>query len=786
MNAGIESSTEGMRIRIDGSVQGVGFRPWVFSLAREIDLRGRVWNDAEGVRIEVFGPHARLVDFLDSLRQPPIPAARVRDLHWESIPVQPFDSFDIADSSAGEQRRPSIPPDLALCDACRAEMRDPGDRRYAYPFINCTGCGPRYSICNDIPYDRERTTMGGFPMCDACGAEYRNPADRRFHAQPIACPDCGPTLRLVAADGAALGDRSDAIAAAAAMLRAGDIVAVKGLGGFHLACLATAEPAVAALRVRKDRDAKPFAVMFADLAEVRRYAVVGDQDAELLGSTARPIVLLRRQAAPRGDRIADAVAPDNPMIGAMLPYTPLHELLLAAVGQPLVMTSGNRRDEPMVTDDDGARQRLAGAIAEAVLLHDRGIANRCDDSVARVLDGQPVVLRRGRGWVPDALRLPTPAPRSILACGGHLKNTFCYASDHLAWLGPHVGDLSTHEACLDYEAMIERFGRFVGVEPQVIACDLHPDYHSTVWAMRLAERRGLPVLRVQHHHAHVASVMAEHGIDTPVLGLAWDGTGYGGDGSAWGSELLLANQGGFRRLGTFRPIALAGGETAIHEVWRIALAALDDAFDGDPPLPALDLFAAVDAGRVAAVRRMIAGAFNCPPAHGIGRWFDAFGAIALALPESRYEGEVAMRLTFAADGAAATDEPYPFDLDDARECAVVDLRPGLRAAVADLLGGRGAAPVARRFHATLVAGAAALIGHAARRTGDLPVVLSGGCFQNELLLAGVRRALSARHRVFTHRRVPPNDGGIAFGQAAVVAAVLRGERGPCATPERIH
>lgn len=782
MSAGIERSTEGMRIRIGGSVQGVGFRPWVYSLARETDLRGRVWNEADGVGIEVFGPHARLIDFLDSLRQPPMPAVEVRELHWETIPARPFDSFDIVDSSAGGHRRPSIPPDLALCDACRAEMRDPGDRRHRHPFINCTACGPRYSICDDVPYDREHTTMRSFPMCDACGAEYRDPANRRFHAQPIACPDCGPTLRLLGASGDELAAGSAAIAAGAAALRAGEIVAVKGLGGFHLASLATSEAAVAALRARKERDAKPFAVMFANLDEIRRSAVVGREEAELLESAARPIVLLRRRNG--ADRhVAVAVAPDNPLIGAMLPYTPLHELLLEAVGAPLVMTSGNRNDEPMATDDAEAMRRLGGTIADAVLLHDRGIANRCDDSVARVVDGAPVVLRRGRGWVPDAIALTAPAPRPILSCGAHLKNTFCFASDYLAWIGPHVGDLATHEACLDYESMIDRFGRFVGIQPEAIACDLHPDYHSTVWAMRLAERRGLPVLRVQHHHAHVAAVIAEHGIDSPVLGLAWDGTGYGGDGSSWGGELLLANGAGFRRLATFRPIALAGADTAIGEVWRIALAALDDAFDGAPPLHTLDLFAAVEPRRVATVRRMIAGGFHCPSAHGVGRWFDAFGAIALAVPESRYEAEVAMRF---ASAAPSLGEPYELALDTRGDCAVVDLRPSLRAAVADLRDRRGAPLVAARFHATLVAAALAMVEHAARRAGDLPVVLSGGCFQNELLLSGIRRALASRHRVFVHRRVPPNDGGVALGQAVVAAAVLRGEHGPCDAAERLH
>ncbi len=446
--------------------------------------------------------------------------------------------------------------------------------------------------------------------------------------------DCGPRLRLVDRAGGAVG--GDPIAVAARLLREGRILAVKGLGGYHLACDATCREAVAALRARKHRDAKPFAVMVPNLDWVERVARPTRAERDLLAEVSRPIVLVRRRP---GGGLADDVAPGNPLVGLMLPYTPLHELLLAAADRPLIMTSGNRSDEPMACDDLDAVQRLA-RIADFFLRHDRAIANRCDDSVARVIAGRPVLLRRGRGWVPGSLRLRDEVPRPVLAVGAHLKNAFCLAAGDLAWLGPHVGDLETHEACAAFESMVERFQRFVGIEPEVVAHDLHPDYFTTGWA----ERRGLARIPVQHHHAHIASAMAEHGIEGPVIGLAWDGTGYGPDGTAWGGELLVADRVGFRRLATFRPLPLAGGDRAIVEVWRIALALLDDAFGGDPPLERLRLFDAVDPVRIASVRRMIASGLRAPLAHGVGRYFDAFGAILLRAAESRYEGEVATQL----------------------------------------------------------------------------------------------------------------------------------------------
>ncbi|MFN2376604.1 MAG: carbamoyltransferase HypF [Candidatus Binatia bacterium] len=779
-----QRTTRGLRIRIEGSVQGVGFRPWVHGLARRQSVRGRIWNDCGCVTIEAFGDKASLGRFVAGLRRPPMPAARILALRSEPIPDESVETFAIVPSREGSEKRPSIPPDLATCPDCLREVLDPGDRRHRYAFTNCTRCGPRYTIALDVPYDRERTTMASFPMCEDCRAEYDDVGDRRFHAQPNACPACGPRLELVDGHGGAL--EGDPIEEAARLLQRGQIVAVKGLGGYHLACDAGCDTAVARLRSRKHRYTKPFAVMVASLADAESLARLGDRDRELLASAARPIVLVeRRKDCP----LAAGVCAGTPLVGLLLPYTPLHELLLSAFGGPLVMTSGNLSDEPMCIDDDGALGRLGAGVADALLRHDRAIAARCDDSIARVLDGEAVVLRRGRGWIPESLRVPRAFPRRVLACGAHLKNAFCLGAGDFAWMGPHVGDLETDEACAGFEEAVERFSRFVGIDADVIAHDLHPDYFSTHWAM---SRGDCTRVAVQHHHAHVASAMGEHGLEGPVLGLAWDGTGDGGDGTAWGGELLAADFAGFRRLATLRPVALAGGDVAMREVWRIALALLDDAFNGEPPLERLALFSAIPRDSIAIVRRMIATGFHAPLAHGAGRYFDAFGAVVLGTAVSRHEGEVAMGLGFVAD--LTERRPYPFHVESAAAAAAgqtasVDLRPALRAAVEDVLAGRSAASVSGRFHATLAAVADEMVAAGLRAFGALPVVLSGGCFQNERLLADVSGRLSQRTRVYRHAKVPPNDGGIAFGQAMIAAAVLRGERsalGEGALGARLH
>jgi hydrogenase maturation protein HypF len=761
-------SLEGRRIEVRGTVQGVGFRPWVYRLAGEEGIRGRVRNDGLGVTIEAFGSGEALERFLRRLRREAPPAAELREVRAQPIPAEEPAAFEIVTSVAQGERRVSIPADLATCPDCLREISDPEDRRHRYAFTNCTNCGPRYTIARDVPYDRPATTMAGFALCPDCRREYEDPADRRFHAQPVACPACGPRLRLLGPSGVP-STAADPIAAAAAALRAGEIVAVKGLGGYHLACDATSSEAVRLLRTRKRRDEKPFAVMVADVAGARTLAEIGPEEERLLAAAERPIVLVRRLAA---SALADEVAPGNPHAGILLAYTPLHALLLEAAGRPLVMTSGNLSEEPMAARDEDAVERLAG-IADLFLAHDREIENRCDDSVARVVAGRPLLLRRSRGYVPRPVRLARPVARPILACGAHLKNTFCLAQGELAWLGPHIGDLDNLEAGRAFEEQVERLQRFLGIAPEVIAHDLHPDYFSTRYALG---RPGAEKIGVQHHHAHVASAAAEHGVVGPLLGLAWDGTGYGSDGTAWGGELLLVDGGRLERLATLRPLRLAGSDEAIRQVWRIALAALDDAFDGAPPLEDLRLFDAVPDRDISVVRQLTAKGLRAPLAHGAGRWFDALGALGLARARSSYEGQVALEWNLSA--AEAETRSYPLELDRSGAVLQADLRPLVRAAVADLVEGASPATVSGRFHNTLADVAAALVHEAAGTPAlaALPLALTGGCFQNALLAERVLDRLGRSRRLLLHGQVPPGDGGIALGQALAADALSRAGR----------
>ncbi len=755
---------EGRRIEIRGTVQGVGMRPFVYRLARALGVRGRVRNDARGVTVEAFAEAATLDDFQRRLAAERPPAAVFDEVRAQAIAPEAVADFVIASSQGADERRVSIPPDLATCPACLAEVRDPGNRRHRYPFANCTDCGPRFTIARDVPYDRAATTMAPFRLCPDCRREYEDPGDRRFHAEPNACPACGPRLSAKAASGEPTA--GDPLAAAAAALREGRVVAVKGLGGFHLACDATSPEAVQRLRRRKRREEKPLAVMARDLPEAERLAVLSGAERELLLSVERPIVLARRH---QGAGLAPEVAPDSPLVGLMLPYTPLHHLLLEAAGRPLVMTSGNLSEEPIAFRDEEALRRL-GAVADLFLVHDREIETRADDSVARLVAGRPVVLRRSRGFVPRPVAVRRPFARPVLACGAHLKNTFCLGAGDQATLGPHIGDLSNLETYDSLAQAVERMERFLRVRPEVVACDLHPLYLSTRYARERAAALGAPLVPVQHHHAHLAAAMAEHGLDGPVLGLAWDGTGYGPDGAAWGGELLLADARGYRRLATFRPMALAGGEKAIREPWRVALAALDDAFGGDPPLGRLPLFQGVAAGRVELVRQMIRSGVNAPPAHGAGRLFDVAGAVCLGRGLSRFEGQVAMALDNAADPAERGR--YPFEVDRSAAPWQLDWRPLLRALVDDLLAGTGPAAAAARFHESLASAAGELVRAAAGLHGRMPVVLSGGCFQNARLAEGVLGSLEG-FEVYLHQRVPPGDGGLALGQALVADAAAR-------------
>ena len=753
----------GRRIHVRGTVQGVGMRPFVYRLARELGVAGRVRNDARGVTIEAFAPAELLDAFAVRLRAERPPAAAFDAVSSEAIPHEPAEAFVIVESAGADERRVSIPPDLATCGACLAEVRDPADRRHLYPFTNCTDCGPRFTIARDVPYDRKATTMAPFRMCPDCRREYGDPSDRRFHAEPNACPACGPRLELRTPAGDPVAAK-DPVASAAAALREGRIVAVKGIGGFHLACDATSSAAVRLLRERKRREEKPLAVMAADLASAERLAVLGDLERTLLASVERPIVLCPRRP---DSGLAPEVAPDSPLLGLFLPYSPLHHLLLAAAGRPLVMTSGNLSEEPIAYRNADALSRLS-AIADLFLLHDREIETRADDSVARLVAGRPLVMRRSRGFVPRPVRVARPLSRTVLGCGAHLKNAFCLAAGDQATLGPHIGDLDDLSTYASLEAAVARMERFLRLRPELVAHDLHPQYLSTRYALERARALGVPAVPVQHHHAHVAACMAEHGLPGPVIGVAYDGTGLGTDGASWGGEVLVAGYAGFERAATLRPIPLAGGDRAVREPWRTALAALDEAFAGAPPLDALALFRSVTAREVEVVRRMIASGLNSPPAHGMGRLFDAVGALALGRGVSRYEGQVAVAL----DNAAGPDgrSPYPFDVDEAASPWQLDWRPLVRAAAGDLLAGRGAGEVSARFHAALAVATADLVRRVARRHGRLPVVLTGGCFQNARLAEGVAGGLSGEFEVYLHGQVPPGDGGLALGQALVAEA----------------
>jgi hydrogenase maturation protein HypF len=782
----LTAHTEGRRIRIRGTVQGVGFRPWVYRIAHSAGITGRVCNDSAGVTIEAFGDDAALDRFATLLKFPPA-AARILAYESAAIPAEAASDFQIVRSEASAERRVSIPPDLAACPDCVSEIFDPADRRHRYAFTNCTNCGPRFTIARDVPYDRATTTMAAFTMCPACRREYEDVGDRRFHAQPNACPLCGPRLTLHAADGSPLCS-GDPIAAAADALTHGRIVAVKGIGGFHLACDATSEDAVRRLRARKHREEKPLAVMVRTIDDAAAIGVIGAVERDLLMSVERPIVLLQKHGdrwpvagatadqppstshlLPSTIALAPSVAPRNRHIGVMLAYSPLHHLLLSDAGVPLVMTSANVTDEPIAYRNGEALQRLVG-IADLFLLHDRDIETRCDDSVVTVIAGAGAVMRRSRGYVPRATRLSNGVTRPVLACGALLKNTFAIASGDQAWLGPHIGDLDNLESFRSYRESIARMERFLDVRPQAVAYDMHPDYLSTRYALRRPET---VKIAVQHHHAHIVSAMAEHGIDGPAIGIAYDGTGYGTDGTMWGGEILVATPAAFRRVATFRPLRLVGGDRAIREPWRIAVALAWDAFGGGVPDIVRSMLATVDAGELARVEQVLRSDFPAPLARGVGRYFDAFGALFLGRHRASFEGQIALEWNQAASPAAARS--YRFDLRDLPECLEIDLRPALADALRDREAGRDTRVIAAAFHDTLADATAAVVRLVVAREGALPIVASGGCFQNARLAEAVVARLAPEHDVRLQREVPCGDGGIALGQAVIADALLRAE-----------
>jgi len=765
MNADTEMTRSG-HLRVFGVVQGVGFRPFVYQLAKRYQLCGWVRNTSGYVEIEAEGPATALEAFVGDIKSHAPPAAHIQRLEFESSSLRGLSDFRIIKSLSQPGEYQLVSPDLAVCADCQREIFDPANRRYRYPFTNCTNCGPRFTIIQDIPYDRPYTTMSVFTMCSACQQEYDDPADRRFHAQPNACPICGPRLRLVNTCGDEIP--ADPLSQAALLLQEGSIVALKGLGGFLLACDATNEEAVLRLRVRKRRPARPFAVMLKDMNEVKRYCDVSPAEEALLCTPAAPIVLLKMY----GQTLAPAIAPGVRYLGVMLPYTPLHHLLLHETNRPLVMTSGNLSEEPIAHDNDEAAVRL-GAIADYFLLHDRGIHVRYDDSVAMCPQGKPVLVRRARGYAPNPIKLNHKAP-SILACGAELKSTFCLTRDDFAFLSQHIGDLENSATLASYEDLIKLYKDLFRISPEVIACDLHPDYLSTQYAHESALRTKLQIMPVQHHHAHIASLLAEHRCREPIIGVVFDGTGFGADGAIWGGEFLHADLKGFQRLRHLEYVPLPGGDAATHRPYRIAAAYLYYLL-GESGLAAAVRLVGIDEEELDIIKAQIDRRLNTPFTSSAGRLFDAISALLGIRREINYEAQAAIELEMSAtDSTCHVDEAYPFGVTDTESHPVIRLAPLFRAIMADIDAGYRPAEVARRFHfsmAQMIAEVCRELGH---QTGITIVGLSGGCFQNRLLLEMTTAAIAKEGlSVLTHQQVPPGDGGIALGQAAVAAETFR-------------
>ncbi|MCX4775924.1 carbamoyltransferase HypF [Streptomyces sp. NBC_01264] len=781
-------SVQRRRVTVQGVVQGVGFRPYVYARATGLGLAGHVTNTPEGVVTEVEGAAAAVSAFCERLAADAPPLAVVDAVEHCEVPLVGDAGFTIIASRSGGPARTLVSPDTATCAACLAELADPADRRHRHPFITCTHCGPRFTIVTGLPYDRVHTTMAGFPMCPDCAGEYADPADRRFHAQPVACPACGPRLRLLVAGAGREPYEpagTDPVAGARRMLARGAILAVKGLGGYHLACDATRPEAVAELRRRKSRGDKPFAVMARDLAEAERLAHLGPEERALLTGSVRPIVLLRRRPGVAGP--AEEVAPRSPDLGVMLPYTPLHHLLFGLPGDPpgpalLVMTSGNLAGEPIVTEEDEALERLAG-LADGWLTHDRPIHVPCDDSVVRVCDGAELLVRRSRGYAPLPVPLPFPVP-ATLATGGDLKNALCLGEGRRAWLSAHIGDMDDLATQIAFERAERQLESVTGVAPVLLATDRHPGYRSGRWAARNAA--GRPLVRVQHHHAHIASALAEHGLDggRRVIGVAFDGTGYGDDGAVWGGEVLLADYAGYTRFAHLAYVPLPGGDAAVRRPYRMALSHLRAA--GIPWDPDLPCARSCPEEELRVLSRQLELGLNCVATSSMGRLFDSVSSLAGICQHSGYEAQAAMELESAALRAAKGPGPLPYAFAlnhpaPGREDPVTaDPAPLLASVVADLRAGADPSVIAARFHAAATGLVADLCVLARERHALDTVVLTGGVFANTLLSSSCARALrELGFTVLRHRQVPPNDGGLALGQLVVAAA-----RGVTDPPQR--
>jgi len=748
------------KLHVNGIVQGVGFRPFVYQLAEKYGLKGEVANTSSGVSIHVEGLAAQIAAFEQDLAAKSPPLAHIVEITRQPANLNNFAGFAIVQSKDETEISTLISPDVSVCDDCRAELFDPADRRYHYPFINCTNCGPRYTIIDDIPYDRPKTSMRHFKMCAQCQAEYDDPANRRFHAQPNACAACGPRVALYDNLKGGIGPQ-DPIMQAAELLKKGCILAIKGLGGFHLAVDAANSEAVRRLRNRKLREEKPLALMSYDLAAIRRYAEVDPDEEHLLSSIQRPIVLVKKKLS---GLICEAVAPRNRYFGVMLPYTPLHYLLLEHDFTALVMTSGNLSEEPIAIDNDEAFKRLAG-IADFFLVHNREIYLRSDDSIVKQTAGARRFIRRSRGFVPIPVFLRKKVP-PILACGAELKNTICLTKQDKAFLSQHIGDLENIATYDFLKLTAGHLKRILDIHPEIVACDQHPDYLSTRFAR---EQTATPLIQVQHHHAHIVSCMAEHKLDGAVIGLAFDGTGYGTDGAVWGGEILIVEAHDFTRAGHLAYVAMPGSTAAIKEPWRMAVSYLQDAYGpgvGGLNLPGLE---GLEREKLTVVSEMIAKGINSPPTSSLGRLFDGVAAICGIRRRVNFEGQAAMELEMLAAESAESIYDYEWDRGSVRRILPA---PIIRGLVADIRNGVSLPEIGAKFHQTLICLFADLCEALRRENALNRVVLSGGCFQNATLLTGLIRKLKQNgFEVFSHEKVPTNDGGISLGQAVVAAAV---------------
>lgn len=739
------------KIEIRGIVQGVGFRPFLHMLVSAYGLCGRARNTSDGVELLLTGDRERVEVFLSALKENPPQLAHIDSIAVTLADVPPFTDFRIEQSQAFAHKHALIAPDVGICADCLRELLDPADRRYRYPFINCTNCGPRFTIIKDVPYDRCNTTMAAFPMCASCAGEYRDIQNRRYHAQPDCCPVCGPHAFFLDADGAPF--TGDAVETARAFVKTGRIIAVKGLGGIHLACDAHDEAAVRTLRARKQRDERPFALMCRDIAAAGALCKMTEEEKERLASPARPIVLLEKRVASHMLYVSE-----NDRLGVMLPYTPLHVLLMGTDIDALVMTSANLSDQPILYKNEDALRELAG-IADGFLLHDREIHVCCDDSLYAIFDGKPYPVRRSRGYAPAPETLPMPAD-GILACGAEQKASFALSRGKDAFLSQHIGDLKNYETLEHYTRQIAHFERLFDIAPQALACDMHPDYLSTAYAAARARETGLPLYPVQHHHAHMAACMADNGLEKPCIGVVWDGTGYGTDGTVWGGEFLVGDYVGFVRAGSLRPIPLMGGDKAVKEIYRVGAALLKDAGESVP--------ACCDAEKYAAIQRLLQARVNCPRSSGMGRLFDGVYALLTGRESVSYEGQAAVLLETMAKEA---DTAYPIRLAIENGLRLFDTRPMLSALCEEQRAGADAGQIAGRFIKTLADMAVDMCLAIRADTGVSSVVLSGGVFLNQKLLPQVIAGLArAGFTVYHHQRVSTNDEGIAFGQTAITAA----------------